>query len=144
MGHPDGAHTHGHGGGGLGTALLVLAGAALAVKLAGPVAAAVGELVHVLLLVVAIVAGMAGTCLAGLLAFRVRRRLDGAARAALPNPGAVSPLHGVARAAQPLPAPQPERRAIERPGESHWHVHIHGADAETIAQALRRLDDERP
>jgi hypothetical protein len=39
--------------------------------------------------------------------------------------------------------PSQRRQAIEQPREPHWHVYIHGADAETIAQALRRLDDER-
>jgi len=39
----------------LGTAVLVLVGAALAVKLAGPVVAAMGELVHVLVIVAVIV-----------------------------------------------------------------------------------------
>jgi hypothetical protein len=47
---PDGAHTHGSGGSGLGPAVLVLVGAALAVKLAGPVLGAVSELVHMLLI----------------------------------------------------------------------------------------------
>ena len=65
MGIPDGAHTHGSGGSGLGTAILVLVGAVLAVKLAGPVAATVGELVHVLLVMVAIVAGVGSACLLG-------------------------------------------------------------------------------
>jgi hypothetical protein len=80
MGIPDGAHTHGSGGSGLGTALLVLAGAALAVKLAAHAAAAVGELVHVLLVVVAIVAGVAAAALLGLCAWRLYRwRHPGAA-----------------------------------------------------------------
>jgi hypothetical protein len=39
MGIPDGAHTHGSGGG-IGAAVLVIVGAALALKLAGPVVAA--------------------------------------------------------------------------------------------------------
>lgn len=47
MGHPDGAHTHGSGGSGLGEVIVIL----LAVALLGPaVAAAVAELVHVLLI----------------------------------------------------------------------------------------------
>jgi hypothetical protein len=58
MGIPDGAHTHGTGGSGLGTAVLVLVGAALAVKLAGPVVAAVGELVHVLVIVAVVIVGV--------------------------------------------------------------------------------------
>ncbi len=52
MGIPDGAHTHGSGGSGLGTALLVLAGAALAVKAAPAVLGAAAELLHVVLIVV--------------------------------------------------------------------------------------------
>ena len=56
MGISDGAHTH--GGGGLGTAVLVLAGAALAVKLAGPIVAA-AEVVYVLGIVVAANVGAA-------------------------------------------------------------------------------------
>jgi hypothetical protein len=49
MGIPDGAHTHGSGGSGLGTALLVLVGAALAVKAAPVVLGAAAELLHVVL-----------------------------------------------------------------------------------------------
>ena len=48
---PDGAYTRRSGGSGLGTAVLVRVGVALAAKLAEPVVAAVGELVHVLLVV---------------------------------------------------------------------------------------------
>jgi hypothetical protein len=55
----------GGGGAGLGTALLVLAGAALAAKLAGPVGAAAAELVWVLGIVVAIIAGGAAVALMG-------------------------------------------------------------------------------
>jgi hypothetical protein len=135
MGIPDGAHTHGSGGSGLGTALLVLSGAALAVKLAAPVAAAVGELVHVVLVLVAVVAGVAGACLLGFCTWRLYRwRQSGAARALPP---------GMARAAQSLPPPQ---RAALPPaaGQVHIHHHWHGVTAEDVAAILAREDPPRP
>ena len=55
---PYGAHTHGSGGSGLGTAVLVLISATLAAKVAGPVLAAVGELVHVLIIVAGVIVGV--------------------------------------------------------------------------------------
>jgi hypothetical protein len=66
MGHPDGAHTHGHSGGsGLGTAVLVVIGAALAVKLAGPVLDAAAELLRVLLIAAGVIVGVGGASLVG-------------------------------------------------------------------------------
>jgi hypothetical protein len=73
MGHPDGAHTHGSGGSGLGTAVLVVIGAALAVKLAGPVLDAAAELLHVLLIAAGVIVGVGAANLVGLLAWRWRR-----------------------------------------------------------------------
>ncbi len=67
MGHPDGAHTHGSGGSGLGTAVLVVIGAALAVKLAGPVLDAAAELLHVLLIAAGVIVGVGAASLVGLL-----------------------------------------------------------------------------
>jgi hypothetical protein len=128
MGSPDGAHTHGHGGGsGLGTAVLVLFGAALAVKAAGPVLAAVAELVHVLLIVAGVIVGVGAAGLVGLLAWRWHRTQADAARAMPPLPPRV------ARAAQPLPEPRP---AIERAGDIH--MHLHGVSAEDVAAIIRQ------
>jgi hypothetical protein len=134
---PDGAHTHGSGGGGFGTALLVLAGAALAVKLAAPVAEAVGELVHVLLVLVAVVAGTAGACLLGFCAWRLYRwRQPGAARVTALSPG-------VARAAQPLSAPQRSAAALPpADGPQEIHLHLHGVSAEDVAAILARQNGE--
>jgi len=69
MGIPDGAHTHGSSGGssGLGTGMPVLVGAAPALKLAAPVVAAVGELVHLLMIVAAVSVGIGAVCVGGLL-----------------------------------------------------------------------------
>jgi hypothetical protein len=74
MGHPDGAHTHGSGGSGLGTAVLVVIGAALAVKLAGPVLDAAAELLCVLLIAAGVIAGVGAASLVGLIAWRWRSR----------------------------------------------------------------------
>jgi hypothetical protein len=101
--------------------------AALAVKLAGPVLAAVGEVVYVLVIVVAVTTGVGAISLVGLLIWRWRRTHMDAARARPPLHGAVvPPLHGEARAAQPLPAPRP---AIEQ----HVHHHWHGVSAKDVA-----------
>ena len=101
MGHPDGAHTHGSGGSGLGEVLVIL----LAVALLGPaVAAAVAELVHVLLIAAGVIVGVGAASLVGLIAWRWRSRKD-AARA-------MPPRTLVARAAPPLPQ---ARRAAELP-----------------------------
>jgi hypothetical protein len=74
MGHPDGAHTHGSGGGsGIGTAVLVILGAALAVNLAGPVAAAAGELLHIVMIAAGVILGVGAAGLVALGAWRLRQ-----------------------------------------------------------------------
>ena len=62
---------------------MVLA-ATLVVKLAGPVLAAVAELLHVLLLVAGVIVGVGAASLVGLLAWRWRRWHPDAARAMPP------------------------------------------------------------
>jgi hypothetical protein len=127
MGIPDGAHTHGSGGSGLGTALLVLFGAAVAVKLAGPVVATVSEIVYVLMIVVAVLAGVGAAGVVGVVLWRWRHPRPDAARAAALPPR-------VARGAPP--PPEPQRPAIEQPAE--LHLHLHGVSAEDVAEILRR------
>jgi hypothetical protein len=136
MGHPDGAHTHGSGGSGLGTAVLVVIGAALAVKLAGPVLDAAAELLRVLLIVAGVIVGVGAASLVGLIAWRWRSRKD-AARA-------MPPRTLVARAAPPLPQ---ARRAAELPAAPQretpggLHLHFHGVSAEDVAAIIRQQDD---
>jgi hypothetical protein len=129
MGHPDGAHTHGSGGSGIGTAVLVVIGAALAVKLAGPVLDAAAELLHVLLIAAGVIVGVGAASLVGLLAWRWRRWHPDAARAMPPLP------RKMARVAQPLPKAQlahvlPAENQRELPGE--LHLHLHGLAAEDV------------
>ena len=114
--------------------------AALAVKLAGPVLAAASELLQMVLIADGIIVGAGAAGLVGLLTWRWRRRPTDAARATLPHPGAVTPLHGVTRAAQPLPQPRP---ALGRAPEIH--LHLDGLAPEDLAVILStvHLRDDR-
>jgi hypothetical protein len=137
MGIPDGAHTHGSGGSGLGTAVLVIVGAALAVNVAGPVVAAVGELFHVLVIVAGVIVGVGAVCVGGLLAWRWRRpRLD-AARTAPPAFAQAK----VVRAAPPLPRERQAPELTSTPGRElpgGLHLHFHGVSAEDFAAIIER------
>jgi len=125
MGHPDGAHTHG-GGGFDPMPILIIIGA---IAVAGPVAAAAVELLHILLIAVVVILSLGAVGLAAVIAYRVHRwRAGGTTRVSLPAPTA-------ARAVQ---APTGPRPAIERPQEVH--LHLHGVSAEEIAAILRRQD----
>jgi hypothetical protein len=74
MGHPDGAHTLGSGGSGLGEFVLVI----LAVALLGPaVAAAVAELLHLLVIVAVALAAVVGAGLVAAGAWRLRQTRHG-------------------------------------------------------------------
>jgi hypothetical protein len=142
MGIPDGAHTHGSGGSGLGTALLVLVGAALAVKAAPAVLGAAAELLHVVLIVVFIVACTGAVGVVALLALKRRRVRAGVAARTLPPPPPT-----VVRAAPPLPQ---EQRAGELPREpqrelpSGLHLHFHGISAEDVAAIIAPENPPRP
>ena len=125
MGHPDGAHTHG-GGGFDPMPILIIIGA---IAVAGPVAAAAVELLHILLIAVVVILSLGAVGLAAVIAFRVHRwRAGGTTRASLPAP----------TAARAVRAPTGPRPAIERPQEVH--LHLHGVSAEEIAAILRRQD----
>jgi hypothetical protein len=102
------------------------------VAIARPVAAAVAVLVHILLIVAAVLAGVAAVTLVAYVAWRVRR----SRHESRPAPAALPP--GVARAAQPLPAPQ--QRAIE--GGGQLHLHFHGVTAEDVADIIERNRQE--
>jgi hypothetical protein len=96
------------------------------VKVAGPVAAAAAELVWMLGIVVAVIAGGAVVALLGGWAWRWRRRRLGAARTSYPH--SRIPV----RAAPPLPQSPP---ASERPPEVPCHFHV---SAEEMAAILRQ------
>jgi hypothetical protein len=129
MGIPDGAHTHGHGGG-PGEVVLVV----LAVALLGPAVAA-AALLHLVLIVMGVIVGVATAALGGLLVWRWRNWKASAARAMPPLPRKVT------RAASPLPQARrppalPGKSAGELPGG--LHLHFHGVNLEDIAAILSR------
>jgi hypothetical protein len=88
MGHPDGAHTHGSGGGGFDPMpILIIIGA---IAVAGPVAAAAMELLHILLIAVVVILSLGAVGLAAVIAFRVHCwRAGGTTRVSLPAPTVV-------------------------------------------------------
>jgi hypothetical protein len=121
MGHPDGAHTHGGGGSGLGELAVIL----LAVALLGrAVAAAVAELVHVLLIVAVALAVLAGSGLVALGAWRLRSGRQNTARM----------VYRVTSAPKRSPLRSDSRSAIEAPRQVH--LHLHGVTAEDVAAIL--------
>jgi len=121
MGHPDGAHTHGSGGFDP-MPLLIIIGA---IAVAGPVLAAVAELIHILLIAVAVLAGLAVVSVVAVLAFHVHRwRAGGTVQRPLP----AAPWQ---RAVQ---APREPRPAIEQ----HVHHHWHGISPEDVAAIIER------
>jgi uncharacterized membrane protein YebE (DUF533 family) len=130
MGIPDGAHTHGGGGFDPMPIVIVLG----AVAIAGAVLAAVGELVHILLIVVAVIGGLAAVGLVAFIAYRIRHRDTNADRA----------MHRITpaepRPAKALPEPRP---AIEPAAEVHIHHHWHGVDAEDVAAIIRHQQEGR-
>ena len=113
-------------------AVLVVLGAAFAMRLAGPVLAAAAEVVYVVGIVVAATAGGAAVAFMVAQAWRWRRRRLDAARAEVLT--ALLPL----RAAQPLPH---SRRAIGRPRQVH--LHLHGVSAAELAAIIRQQQVEQ-
>jgi len=108
------------------------------VKAAGPVVAAVGELAHMLLFVVAVMAGVAGVCLAAAGAWRrYRWHHKGAARTLATPPSRV-------RAARPL---SPPRQVAGQPSAAiehhHHHIHLHGLDAADVADIIGQQQEGR-
>jgi hypothetical protein len=127
----------GSSGSGLGTVVLVIVAAALlgpaVVSAATAVAVAVAELVRIVLITVAVLAGLGAAGLVALAAVRVHRwRTGGTTRvSSLPAP---PPWRAVQATTEP-------RRAIEAPRQVH--IHLHGVSAEDVAELVRRQQEAR-
>jgi hypothetical protein len=120
---PSGAHSHPDGGGGL---VAIIAVVIIGAILAGPALDAVTELVHLVLIAVAVLAGLG---VAGGVTALVLMRHRRAARA--PYWATAGP-----RAARPVPA-----RTVPRqlPAAPQIHVHLHSpVTAEDVAAIISR------
>ena len=132
MGVPDGAHTHGHGGGsGIGAAVLAVVAVALAVKVLPVVVDAVAELLRIVLITVAVLAGLAVAGGAAYVALRVRHR-------ATEPPRRVYQAHPLAQPrSQALPEPRRSAAALP-PAGGQLHIHFHGVAPEDVAAIVER------
>jgi hypothetical protein len=118
--------------GGAGAVALVIGAAVLAAAIAGPVAAAVGELLRVLVIFVAVVIVLALAAVGAAVAYRLRRgRASGTTAGSLPRPVPRRPIQAVS---------EPQPPAIEALREVH--LHFHGVTAEDVAAIIARVNHE--
>jgi hypothetical protein len=116
---------------GIGPVVVLIAAAVLIVAIAGPVAAAVAEIVRLVLISAAVLVGLAAVAGVTALALRARRRR----------------AYGGRPVSMPAPAPwqaiqsRTERRALPAPREVH--IHLHGIPDAEAAEAIRRALDGR-
>jgi hypothetical protein len=97
------------------------------------VAAAVAEVMHIVLITVAVLLGLGVAGLVGYAAVRVHRWRSGAyARVPVPAP---PPWRAIAAPMEPRELPRSRPPAIEQ----HVHHHWHGISPEQIANALRQI-----
>jgi hypothetical protein len=118
----------GGGGSGLGLAVVII----LAAALLGPaIAAAVAELLHVLVIVVGVILDLGATSLLAFVAFRVSRGRHDTAR--LVNRITSAPSRPSTLRSEPLRAI--EQRAI--------HLHFHGVSPEDVAAIIDRHQENQ-
>jgi predicted lipid-binding transport protein (Tim44 family) len=140
----DGAHTHRHGGG-LAVAVVIGAGAMLAIG----VAEAIAKVLPYVLTGVAVIAGLwaAGWIIRAVLAYRSEQaawhaEVTGASHDGLRD-REIAALRQAVDDLHARLAARPE--SWERPGlERHEHVHFHGLAAEQVAAVLTARQHARP
>jgi hypothetical protein len=102
------------------------------------VAAAVAELVHIVLITMAVLLGLGAASLAACVAVRVHRwRTGGTTLVSLPAP---PPWRTTAAPREPQQVTSGQPRAIEQ----HVHHHWHGVSAEDVAAAIRSQQEDQP
>ena len=122
MGHPDGAHTHGGGG-----VLDAVVPFAVVLGCAYVLAAVIGALIHLLIIVAVTTGAVFVAAIAGVVVVR----LCVGTRPAAQNRLLVQRSQPPPRPVQ-APAPAP---AIEAPRQNH--IHFHGVTAADVAAVLR-------
>ena len=103
--------------------------AVLATAIAGPVAAAVGELLRALVIIAVVVVVLAAAATGTVVALRLRHRPP---RALPPRVFGSTSVHAVRG--------RPEPRAL--PARQEVHLHFHGVDAEDVAAILANVNYE--
>jgi hypothetical protein len=134
--HPSGAHTHPEHGGGAGGAAVAVLALMIIAAFARPLLHVIGglehtlaELLRVLLVAAAVIAGTGLAAGTGFVAWKLRRTRRRAARYT------ATVLHPRRRAAPPVSGhPHPALGA--RPAEVH--LHLHGLTPEQAAEAIAR------
>jgi len=123
---PSGAHTHPPAGGSLPAALAVIAIAAIAVAVAGPVVDAIAALLRAVIITGAAAIAVA---IAVLVVYRARH----------PRPGAPASSRWLAgRAVPPPAAPASSRTALGKAGPPVIHLHLCGTSPQDVAEVLAR------
>jgi hypothetical protein len=126
---PSGGHTHPSSDGSLPAALAVIAVAAIAVAVAGPVADAIATLLRAMIIIAAAVIAVAIAAFVALAVYRERR----------PRPGLPAHPHWMAgRAGPPHASAAPRRSALGQPGPLVIHLHLHGTSPMDVAEVLAR------
>jgi hypothetical protein len=125
------------GGGGLGAPVLIILAAALLGPAVATAAAAVAELVHIVLITLAVLLGLGAVGLVALAAARVHHWRTGApVRMSVPAPPPWRAVEAPRAPRQGNSYPDAARPAIEAPRQVH--LHFHGVDAADVAELLRR------
>jgi hypothetical protein len=124
---PSGAHTHPATGGSLPAALAVIAAAAIAVAVAGPVADAIATLLRAVIIIAAAVIAVAIAALVAFAVYRVRH----------PRPGlAAHSLWMAGRAGPPHASAAPRRTVLRPPSPPVIHLHLYGTSPQDVAEVL--------
>jgi hypothetical protein len=126
---PSGAHTHPSTGGSLPAAVAVIAIAAIAVTVAGPVVNAIAALLRAVIITGAAAIAVAVAALVALAVYRARH----------PRPGLPAHPHWMAdRAGPPHTGAAPRRTVLRQPSPPVIHLYLHGTCPQDVAEVLAR------
>jgi hypothetical protein len=126
---PSGAHTHLSADGSLPTAIAVIAAAAIAVAVAGPVVDAIATLLRAVIIIGAAAITVVIAVLVVLAVYRVRH----------PRPSLPTHPHWMAGRAGPPHASAASRQAVlGQASPLVIHMHLHGTSPQDVAEVLAR------
>ena len=124
---PSGAHTHPSTGGSLPAALAVIAVAAIAAAVAGPVVDAIAALLRAVIITGAAAIAVVIAALVALAVYRAHH----------PRPS-LHPHWVLGRAGLPHASAAPRQTALGQPSPLVIHMHLHGTSPQDVAEVLAR------